>query len=217
MTIKLDPIDNFVREGFAAKLRSQFRCPTLYVSSPDKLRNLSLLLEGKPVEYPYMFLVIQNLSANTDSYVPHSLARRGLAVQVNDDSNQAQMVRLIPVNFEVEITFITNKYSGDLDSVEGYTRRWLITRRIGSLQFNVNYGLLNLPISYTMGDSVPITPRESPTEGESVYQVVANATIHGYVSEPQTGTRGIVNQIQLAETHPANVPGQLDGAQFFPF
>ena len=155
------------------------------------------------------------MAPNLDSYLNLSLLRQGIPVRINTDNNQAQLVRLVPTNFEIEVTYITNKYSGDLDSVEGYVRRWLFARRNGSLQFNINYGMSQLSISYLLGDSVPIQPRDSPTDAESVYQVITTATVHGYVSEPELGTRGIINQIQLTDTHPT--AGSVSGAQFFPF
>lgn len=213
--MKLQPIDNFVREGFAKQITNQFRCPAIFVSSPDKTRNLQTLLGNKTPEYPYIFLTIQSMAPNPDSYLNLSLLRQGIPVRINTDNNQAQLVRLAPTNFEIEVTYITNKYSGDLDSVEGYVRRWLFARRNGSLQFNINYGMSQLSISYLLGDSVPIQPRDSPTDAESVYQVITTATVHGYVSEPELGTRGIINQIQLTDTHPT--AGSVSGAQFFPF
>ena len=214
--MKLQPIDNFVREGFAKQITSQFRCPAIFVSSPDKTRNLQTLLGNKIPEYPYIFLAVQSMAPNQDSYLNLSLLRQGIPVRINTDNNQAQLVRLVPTNFEIEVTYVTNKYSGDLESVEGYARRWLFARRNGSLQFNINYGMSQLSISYLLGDSVPIQPRDNPTDAESVYQVVTTATVHGYVSEPELGTRGIINQIQLTDTHPP-VEGSVSGTQFFPF
>ena len=214
--MKLQPIDNFIREGFASQIKKQFRCPTIFVSSPDKLRNLQTLLGNKQPEYPYIFLAVQSMAPNPDSYLNVGLLRQGLPVRINTDNQQVQMVRLVPTNFEVEVTYITNKYSGqELDSVEGYVRRWLFSRRNGALQFNVDYGMTRLSISYSLTDSVPIQPRDNPTDSESIYQVVTNATIHGYVSEPELGTRGIINQIQLTDVHPTD--GGVSGSQFFPF
>ena len=211
----LEPVDSFVRQGFASQLSKQFRCPAIYTTSPDKLRNLQTFLGNKQPEYPYIFLSIQSLGPNTDSYVTNRLARQGLQVTISTDNNQYQLVRLIPTNFEIEVTFITNKYSGhDLDCVEGFVRRWLFSRRNGSMLFNVDYGNTQLSISYTLSDSVPIAPRDTPTDQESVYQVVANATVHGFISEPELGTRGRINQIQLADAHPTV---GVTGSQFFPF
>lgn len=213
--MKIPPIDNFIREGFSQQITKQFRCPAIFVSSIDKLRNLQALQGNSPPKYPYIFLTIQTVTPNPESYTTNRLARQGISVSVNSDNNQFQLARLIPVNFEVEVAYTTNKYSGDdTDSVEGFTRRWLFARRIGSLNFNIDYGLSQVSISYALADTVPIQPRENPADQESVYVVTANATIHGYISEPELGTRGRINQIQLTDEHPV---GTLSGSQFLPF
>lgn len=210
--MKIQPVDNFIREGFSKQMTKQFRCPAIFTTGIDKLRVLKTMLGNKQPEYPYMFLSLQSVGPNTESYTTHRLSKQGIPVLVNTDNNQVQLARLIPVNFEVEVTFVTNKYSGELDSVEGFARRWLFARRIGSLNFNVDYGMTQLSISYSLGESVPFQPKENPAEQESVHIVVATATVHGYISEPELGFRGRINQILLTENPPVQ-----DGGQFFPF
>ena len=211
----LQPVDFFVKEGLAQKIKQQFQSQTIFVSSTDKLRQLKVLTENVAVKYPYIFLFVQSWSAASDRYNTNRLARQGLPVRVSAGNNQFQMVRVIPVNFEVELTFITNKYDGiGLDSVEGFARRWLFARRNGSLGFNINYGLTDFPVAYSVNESLSIPPRESPVDQEPVYQVVGNLTVQGYISEPTLGTRGRIQQIVLSESVPTlNQPGE----QFFPF
>jgi hypothetical protein len=81
------------------------------------------------------------------------------------------------------------------------------------MNFNVDYGLTQLSISYQLVDNIPITPRENPADRESVYVITTTATIHGFISEPELTSVGKINQIQLADSH----PGAVSGAQFFPF
>jgi hypothetical protein len=210
---KIPPIDNFIREGFALQMKKQFRCPAIFVSSIDKLRTLQMHLGGETPSYPYIFMAIQSTSPNNDSFMSGRLARQGVPVSLNTDNNQFQMVRLLPANFEIEILYITNKYSSvDTDSVEGYVRRWLFARRNGSLGFTVDYGLTQLGITYNLVESVPLPPRENPADQESIYQITTTATVHGFISEPELGSRGRINQIVLTD------PGQLaEGSKFFPF
>jgi len=202
MQTQLQPVEAFVREGFANKVKEQFRAPAIFVSSPDKLRNLQVLLGNRPPEYPYIFMVQQSKAANPDGYASNRLARQGVPVRLSTDGHQYDMVRVIPTNFDIELTFITNKYDGGLDSVDGFSTRWLFNRRNGASLFTVNYGLANFPVSYTISDSITVPQRESPTDQESVYQVVGNILLHGWVSEPVLGTRGRVNQIVLSDTVP---------------
>lgn len=211
----LQPVDSFVKEGLAQKIKQQFQAETMFVSSTDKLRQLKVVTQNAPVKYPYIFLFVQSWSAASDRYNSNRLARQGLPVRVTTGDNQFQMVRVLPVNFEVELTFITNKYDGiGLDAVDGFARRWLFARRNGSLGFTINYGMTDFPVAYTVTEALSIPPRESPVDQEPVYQVVGNLTVQGYISEPVLGTRGRIQQIILSDSVPTlNQPGE----QFFPF
>lgn len=202
MQTVIQSVDSFVREGFAKKITEQFRAPAIFVSSPDKLRNLQLLLGNKQPEYPYIFLTVQSMSANNDSYMANRLVRQGVPVRVSTDGNQIELARVLPTNFEIELTFVTNQYSGELSSVEGMARRWLMNRRNGASLFTVNYGLTDLPISYTVSDTLTIPTRENPTDQESIYNVVGNVTLHGYVSEPSLAKRGRINQVIISDVIP---------------
>ncbi len=211
----LQPVDFFVKEGLLQKVRQQFKSSAMFVTSNDKLRQLKVVTENNPVKYPYIFLNVQSWGAASDRYNTNRLSREGVPVKLTAGNNQNQMARVIPVNFEIELTFITNKYDGiGLDCVDGFARRWLFLRRNGGLTFTVNYGLTNFPVTYVVGEMLTIPPRESPTDQEPVYQVVGNLTVQGYISEPVLGTRGRVQQIVLSESIPTlNLPGE----QFFPF
>lgn len=212
---QLEPVDTLIKAGFAQQMERQFRAPAIYVSSTDKLRTLQHLLGNAPVVYPYIFLNVQTWSAASDRYNSNRLARQGIPVTLSSDGKQFHTARVIPVNFEVEVTFVTNQYSGiELSTVDGFSRRWFFMRRNGSINFTVNYGLSNLPVAYTVTESLSIPPRESPTEQESVYQVVGNIVLQGYISEPVLGTRGRVTQVILSNAVPTlGAPGE----QFFPF
>jgi hypothetical protein len=210
---KIDPVDKFVRAGFEQHMQSQFRTPVIWTESPDALANLKAMLGNKQPEYPYIFLFESSTSPNTESYTTNRLARHGIPVTVNVDGKQFQTAKLLPTNFEIEVTFISNKYAGlDPDSVNGFVRRWWFTRRNGALNFSIDYGLSRLTVTSTVSDSLAVPKRENPADQESVYQVVANITVHGYISEAALMTRGRINQIVLADAPPLE-PGQ----HFFPF
>jgi hypothetical protein len=212
--MKILPIDEYIKDGFKAQLMRQFRCPALYVTSPDKLRNLKALQGNETPSYPYMFLAIQSATPNTDSYVTHRLSRQGIPVTLSTDNNKFHTARLLPVRFELEISYVTNKHKGDdTDSVDGFTRRWLFARRIGSMNFNVDYGLSSVAISYILGENISIPARENPTETESVYMLSTTATILGYVSEPELGSRGRINEVILTQEPEA----LSSNKQFFKF
>jgi hypothetical protein len=213
--MKLTPVDDFVKEGFAKQVTEQFRCPAIYVTSSEKVRTLQTLLETTP-SYPYIFLTQQTSSPNNEAYPNLKLAKQGVVATFNSDNKQAQLVRLLPTNFVIEITFITNKSSSnDLDSISGFIRRWAFARRLGYLNFTVNYGLTNLAINCMLEEAPAIPSRENPADQEAIYTLTTSATVHGYISEPVLSSRGIINQIYLADTHPTE--GQIQGSHFFPF
>lgn len=214
MQTQVQPVDTLVNEGLAQKIKQQFRAPAFFVSSPDKLRQLQVLQGNQPVEYPYIFLNVQSWSAASDRYNSNRLSRQGVPVRLTTGGNQYELARIIPVNFEIEVTYVTNKYDGLEDSVQGFARRWLFVRRNGSANFTVNYGLTDLPVTYTIGEALSLPPRESPTDQESAYQVVGNLTLQGYISEPMLGVRGRVSQIILSEAIPTT---GKPGEKFFPF
>ena len=211
----LQPIDDFVLKGFQARFQQQFGCEVIYVTTNEEAVVALRAKEGNPLTYPYAFLRIQSTGPNTESYTTNYLARKGLIALVEDNNLVAHRVRLIPTLFELEVKYVTNKFkSTEQGSVLAFIRRWLFARRNGALQFNVRYGLLSLGIQVMLSDSVPFTPRENAPDNETAYQVVTNATIKGYISEPELGTVGIVNQVALQEVLDAK---GLSGGQFFPF
>jgi len=178
------------------------------------LRNLQVYLGNKTPEYPYIFLRAPTIAASSESYNSRRLAAEGVPVRISTDGNQFELVRVIPTNMEFEVTFITNQYSGDLKSAEGFIRRWLMVRRNGALAFTVNYGMTDFPVSYAIEPALTLPSRDSPTDQEAVYPVVAAITVHGYVSEPVLGNRGRVNQVVLSDSVPTlNLPNE----QFFAF
>ena len=191
-------------------MTEQFRAPAIFVTSPDVLKNLKVLLGNKTPEYPYIFLRQQSVAASTDSYNSHHLSRVGVPVQYS--KNQYQLARILPVNMSVELTFVTNKMDDGLDSVNGFTRRYLFSRRNGALAFTIGYGMTSLPITYVLDETVTTGQRESPVDAESIYSIVTNATIHGYVSEPSLGTRGRIQDIILSEQIPS-----APNSTFMPF
>jgi hypothetical protein len=209
----LEPVDKLVRGGFIQRITQEFRAKAQFTTSPDQLATLKAEYGNNQPKYPYFFLVIQTISPNTDSYNPNRLARQGVPVRASVDGKQFQAAKLIPTNFDVEVTYVTPRFADDgaeLDSVTGFVRRWLFARRNGAMNFGIDYGFTKLAICCTLSDFISIPKRDSPSEGESLYPVITNATIHGFMSEPSLQTRGRINEIVLGN-HPI-VPGQ-----YFPF
>ncbi len=211
----IQPIEDFVFEGLARRMSQVFGCRCIHTNANDKTKAIARLFEGKQVTYPYMFIVLQSLSQNTDSYTTNRLARRGVSIHSSD--SQSHTVRMLPTNFEFEIEYVTNKFKSlEQGSVLSFSRRWLFARRCGYLKFNIKYGRLALWISSTLGDTVAIPSLENKVETETAYKSTVNLTVHGYISEPELGTQGIVQDLRVNEVL-VGADGSVPGSQFFAF
>ncbi len=213
----IQSIDHLVFAGFQQRFQQVFGCKKcLIINSNDKTKILERVFgEGKTLEYPYAYFVIQSMGANAETYNTHAMARRGMVVNV-DSEGTLQTVRMVPTNFVMEVTYVTNKFeSVEQGSVLAFVRRWLLARRVGYLKFSVNYGRLQFGIGNTMDESVTIPQRENITENETSYNVTASITVHGYTSEPVLGRQGKVTQVRQ-NTAVANA-GTVVSSQYFEF
>ncbi len=216
MQTRLQPVDEFVFQGLSQKMQQAFQAGSVYQTSPDRLKALQTVQNGKTPEYPFVFLNVQTWSAASDRYNSRRLATEGLPVRLTTDNGQIELVRVIPANFEIEVSFITPAYDTQgtkVLSVKDFARRWMFCRRNGALNFTVNYGMTNFPVTCILGDSVTAPPRETPVDAEPVYTATATLTVQGYVSEPVLGNRGRIKEIILSEEVPPITPG----ATFYPF
>jgi hypothetical protein len=210
--MKLQPIEGFIFDGFQQRLQQQFDCPVFMLSSSDKTRVGRRLLDGKPLEYPYITVFLSSGEPNSESYSSNFISRKGLVVSVEEDGGIVHRVRILPFLFEMEVNYVTNKFNGtETDNVLAFLRRWSFSRRNGALGFKIKYGLLQPGIQVVGASSVPINPREIATENITEYTVTTSATISGYMSEPETTQTSIVDTVALLEAE------GLSGGQFFPF
>jgi len=209
--MEIQPIESFVLDGLLKRFATVFQCRAIITTTNDKTKTLQKFFDGKDVEYPYAFLTIQSLAHNKESYQSTSLTRRGVPIASGQD--QAFTARMLPTNFNIEVEFHTNKYSGlEPQTVLGYVRRWLFAYKCGYLKFNIQYGQVPIRIGITMDDNVPTPPLENKVEQESVYKITSNLVVHGWTSEPILGSHGVISEIDLQE-----VFGPAQGFTFVPF
>jgi hypothetical protein len=213
--VTIQPLEDLVLAGLQSRFQQVFGCLAIHTSSTDKTKLVERVFAGKTITYPYAFITIQNISANTDSYNSNSLARNGLVTIAKD--NLAYRTRIIPANFELEIEYVTNKFQGtEAGSVLTFIRRWLFARKNGYLKFNINYGRLAISISCTLSNSTTVPVRDNVLESESVYKITNTITLHGYISEPALGTIGIIQNIEV-DASLVNSDGSIPGYQFSSF
>ena len=212
--MKLKPIEEFIYEGFSKRYFQVFNAKPIFITAYDKAKAVEKAFEGKIPTYPIGLLTPTSIDQNIESRNTMQLARRGVPVVVDDVGTYA--VRLLPALLEIEIEYRTLAFSGTDDSVLAYVKRWLFSRRIGSLKFNVDYGRLSLPIDVLLSNNVATPIRESTVEAETCYKISTTATIKGYISEAELAQQGIVQDI-IVNGSKLNADGSLTGAQFTPF
>lgn len=212
----INPIEEAVFQGVQRRVSEVFGCPAVITTNYDKVQVLQRLRAQVP-DYPYIFLIPNVLGANPSSYVTSRLARTGLAVTLEDVTGTGYNVRLLPANFDFQLEFVTNKFMGaDSDSVMAFSRRWLFARRLGYLKFNMNYGQLNVPVGITMDESVSLPSMDNKAEAEAVYTLIANFTLHGYVSEPELREMAVISEVQVT-TVLRDANGEPSATYFVPF
>lgn len=213
--VTIQPLEELILAGFQSRFQQVFSCLAIYTTSSDKTRLIQRVFNGKTITYPYAFITLQNISANTNSYNSNSLARNGLIAYSKNDL--AYRTKLIPTNFEIEIEYVTNKFQGtEAGSVLTFIKRYLFARKNGYLKFNVNYGRLAISVSVTLNNSTNTPVRENLLESESVYKVTNTVTIHGYISEPALGTIGVIQNIEV-DAELVNSDGSIPGYKFNSF
>lgn len=209
--MQIIPIETQVLQGLVERFTQVFRCRAILTTTQDKTRVLESLSEGKDIEYPFAFLTVQSLQHNREQRQSAYLARRGLSVA--QGQGQAFTARLIPTNFSIEVEFRTAQFSGpDASTVMGYAKRWLFAAKCGMLKFNVQYGQLAVRIGITMDDTVPTPPLENRVEAETCYKITSNLVVHGWVSESELGSQGVIGEIELETAF-----GTEQGFTFVPF
>lgn len=213
--MKLEPIENLIYTGLLQRMQQLFGCKAAITTTTDRTAQIDRLNSGEKIEYPYIFLNIQSLGPNKETYASNRLVRKGLTTIVEGD--QIYNVRLMPVNIEFEVEFHTNKFQGIGDAaVLTFAKRWLFAYRCGYLKFNVAYGRLNVSIGLTLSETVSTPPLENKTDTETAYKVTSSLTVHGYVSEAELATQGIINNLVVDQVL-ANSDGSITGYQFIPF
>lgn len=215
MSVTIQPVEDMMWAGFQSRFQQVFNCPVIYTTATDKMKVLAAMLDNKPPVYPYAFVTIQSIGPNKESYASNSLARRGLVTTVGD--GMAYRVRLMPAKFELEIEYMTNEFQSTASgSVLAFIRNWIFAARQGTLKFNINYGRLAISIGAILSDTPSIPLRENVVEQETLYKIVGNVTLSGWVSQPELGTVGVIKGLEVNGV-PLNPDGSVPGSQFFAF
>jgi hypothetical protein len=211
------PVEDFIFAGLQQRFTQVFGCPALLSTATDKVQVLKKYFEGRDVTYPYAYIMPETFSSNLESYNQKALSRHGLIAWVED--GVTHKVKLLPAVFEVNVEFVTDKYSAGSSqgSVLAFVRRWLFARTAGYLRFTIEYGRLRLNIGgMVLSDAIPTPQRENVLENISTYTVTSSISLRGYISEPMMIQSSVVQDIQIAGQQ-MQADGSLSGSQFFSF
>lgn len=214
----IQPIDYLVLAGFQKQFQQVFGCAKCaFINASDKTKVLERLFgRGKPLEYPYAYFEIKKVGDNNTAYNAHNMMRRGMVLNV-DSADTVQTVRIIPTDFDIDITYVTNKFqSVDQGSVMAFARRWLLARRAGYLKTSIDYGRMQFGVGITMDSGVSTPSLSNITDSETSFPISVSATIHGYTSEPVLGQQGKVNTFNV-NGDIGGVNGKVVSTQFFAF
>lgn len=193
--IVIPPVEELILDGICERFQQVFGCPTLHTNGYEKITALQNALAGKAVEYPYAVATLKGISPDTESWSGHEMARRGLNVVINSQSNQAWKAKLLPVRMDMQIEYHTNAFTGRKGSALRALSRWLFARRLGYLKFNVQYGRVVLGIGTELAEAPEVPERENITESETVYKIPFSLTIRGWVSQPELQRQGVVKEV----------------------
>lgn len=198
---RLIPIDEMILTGFTSRFQQVFNVQCTFSNQNDRTMIQERIFgKGKPLSYPYSWFRLKSIQHNINTYNSHAMGRRGLTFAVQQAAHQYQTVRILPVNFEVEVHYVTDQFdSVDQGSVSAFARRWLLARRFGYLKTTVQYGKLRFGIGTTLTDTVQIPDRENTLEHEVKYETQVTLIIHGYISEPVTSVVGKMDKINLSQ------------------
>lgn len=207
--IVIRPVEELILDGICERFQQVFACPTLHTNGYEKTTAMQRALGGAPTTYPYAVATLKGLTPDTESWSSHEMARRGLNVVVNSQSNQAWKAKLLPARFDVQIEYHTNAFTGRKGSALRALSRWLFARRLGYLKYNVQYGRVVLGIGTELAEAPEVPERENITESETVYRIPFSLTIRGWISQPELQRQGVVKEViqegQLFRAFP--VPG----------
>lgn len=196
--MEIEPIERLILDGLTQKFARTFDCKPMITSAYEKMRLLKDRNANGQLVYPMAFLKISSMSAATDRYTSPYMARTGIQVVASDDNNSAIAVKILPMNFQIDVEYRTNSFDLSVDtSVLAFARKWMFARRNGKLKFNIKYGKAAILVSAVLDETVPVPDKASVTEQVPEYIINTSMVLQGWVSEPQTKIIGTVQAVKV--------------------
>lgn len=193
--VRLETVDRFVFEGLQQKFLDTFNCPTVWTTATDKTKSLDLLFarNKKTVSYPYAFLILNSWEVSEQRMNLRESTLRGTRVSISDDKKSTLEMRFLPVDFNVAVDFRTNSYL----HLKDFARRWLISSRMGRLNFNIDFGETTFGVKVVPEASVNFPQREASPDNVQEYEASLNLIIQGYISESEVVEQQVIDTVQM--------------------
>lgn len=220
--LTIEPIEKLIFAGLQQKLMETFEVRTGWLTSTDKMQVLQRMFGSTAqgttdiaIQYPYGFLTFTGLNETTDRINSHAIGFYGPTVVVLDDGKRGYRAKMVPVEFAIKFTYITNSYNDILKIAP----LLMISRRFGWLKFNVAYGRATFGISVMPDGQVSVPQQENDLGSAKEYELEIPISMYGFVSLPTLIEQQIVKGLQVtASVDPATTqPNSGSSTAFWSF
>jgi hypothetical protein len=218
LNLTLQPLEHFIFAGLQKKLFDVFDLRSAWLASTDKAKVLQRMF-GNPaagtndlaIQYPYAFLTVASMNADpTPTLNTQYTATVGITNVLQGDDPRAFRVTFLPCEFTINVEYVTDSQQKLLD----FSSRWLMSRRLGWLKFNVHYGRTAFSIVAQAEGSLSLPQREGDLENSPVYSMTTTLVVQGYISNPTMLEQQVVDHVVASVAVPSNTP---EGAVFWSF
>lgn len=203
LTLTLDPLENFVFSGVQQRFAQKFGCPTVWSTSTDAIQQVAKAQGGRnQVSYPYIILSMDTYTISSSRGNIKNQALRGSQSVVVTDEKRTYNVHYIPVDFDISVELRANSFS----QVSTFANRWMFSRVLGWLKFDIQYGTHHFGVSVEPTDSITLPKRDAEPGTVQEYVLNTTAKVLGFISMPELLEQQIVDNLvitgQLNEMDP---------------
>lgn len=194
---KLVPVENHLFDGFQLRFQEVFGAPSVWTTTTDRVRAIDRLFPDKNknnVQYPYALFKLTSGTLSLERRHNRDLATRGIPVEKSTDENSALYVRLLPMDYTVQIEYITNSFS----DVLAFTSAWVFAAKQGRLAFQIKYGMSSLDIKSTLEASINYPQREGDSQSAAEYIAEVSVVIEGFTSEPKPFQMDVIKEVDIS-------------------
>lgn len=203
LTLTLDPVENFVFSGIQQKFTEKFGCPAVWSTSTDAIQQVAKAQGGRnQVSYPYIILGMDAYTVSSTRGNIKNQALRGAQSVVVTDEKRTYRVHYLPMDFDISVELRANSFA----QVSTFANRWMFSRVLGWLKFDIQYGTQHFGIGVEPSESLNIPKRDAEPGTVQEYILTSTLKVQGFISMPELLEQQIVDNLvitgQLNEVDP---------------